>query len=183
MDPDYHHWLKIDQTVRSWIFATLARDILMEVYDLKFSHLIWARLDTRFMSACFARSVELKRSLSHIKKKESQNMDQYLLEIKLMVDALAMINSPVSNRELKEYTILGLGHEYESLINTISYFRGNATLESLRPILQAQEQRNATVSSQDASTVHQALATAPAPQGRGSAPRGYGAGAPRGHGG
>ncbi|CAH9128341.1 unnamed protein product [Cuscuta epithymum] len=47
-DPDYHHWLKIDQTVRSWIFATLARDILMEVYDLKFSHLIWVRLEHRF---------------------------------------------------------------------------------------------------------------------------------------
>ncbi|CAH9110195.1 unnamed protein product [Cuscuta europaea] len=68
-NPEYHHWLKIDQTIRSWLFVTLSRDILMEVHDLKVSIRIWECLETRFMSACLARSLELKRLLSHIKKK------------------------------------------------------------------------------------------------------------------
>ncbi|CAH9106260.1 unnamed protein product [Cuscuta epithymum] len=70
--------------------------------------------------------MELKRMLSHVKKKDSQNMDQYLLEIKLMADNLAAINSPVSNKDLIEYAILGPGRDYESLITAITYFPGNA---------------------------------------------------------
>ncbi|CAH9069849.1 unnamed protein product [Cuscuta europaea] len=136
LNPEYHYWLKIDQAVRSWIFTTLSRDILMEVYDLKFSACIWQCLETRFMFASLARSMELKRQLSHIKKNESQSIDQYLLEIQILVDNLNSINSPVSNRDLIEYTILGLGLDYESLITTLSYIPGEVTLETLRPILQ-----------------------------------------------
>ncbi|CAH9068763.1 unnamed protein product [Cuscuta epithymum] len=181
-DHDYPYWLKIDQTIRSWLFATLARDILMEDYDLKFSHLIWERLQSRFMSACFTRSIELKRALSHVKKKDNQTMDQYLLEIKITADNLATINSPVSNWDLIEYAIIGLGRDYESLITAINYFPGNATLENLRPILQAQEHHNNYLREQDALPTHQAFAAAqggpPAGPGRGGAPRG--GGGPRG---
>lgn len=35
LNPSYYAWLKIDQTVRSWLFATLSR--LVEVHDLKLS--------------------------------------------------------------------------------------------------------------------------------------------------
>ncbi|CAH9072618.1 unnamed protein product [Cuscuta epithymum] len=190
-NPEYHYWLKIDQTVRSWLFATLSRDILMEVYDLKFSARIWESLETCFMSACLARSIELKRQLSHIKKKESQTIDQYLLEVKLLADNLNSINSPVSNRDVIEYTINGLGPDYESLISIISYIPGNATIESLRPVLLAQEQRNQFLRSQDMAPAHQAFAAAPAapavPAGQnrgGAAPaaRGQGGRAPAGRG-
>lgn len=40
-NPNYYNWLKIDQIVRSWLFATLTRDTLIKVYDLKFSTPIW----------------------------------------------------------------------------------------------------------------------------------------------
>ncbi|CAH9102521.1 unnamed protein product, partial [Cuscuta europaea] len=157
-------------TVFSWLFATLGRNVLMEVYTLKYSQQVWERLQSRFMSACFARSIELKRLLSHVKKKESHTMDHYLLKIKIMTDSLAAINSPVSNRELIEYAVLGLGRGYESLINTISYISA-ADLETLRPLLQAQEQRDAFLQTQDTSPVHQAFAAAQGPAGRGG-PRG-----------
>ncbi|CAH9103304.1 unnamed protein product [Cuscuta epithymum] len=140
------------------------------------------------MSACLARSIELKRQLSHIKKKESQTIDQYLLEVKLLADNLNSINSPVSNRDVIEYTINGLGPDYESLISIISYIPGNATIESLRPVLLAQEQRNQFLRSQDPAPAHQAFAAAPAvPAGQnrgGAAPaaRGQGGRAPAGRG-
>ncbi|CAH9114549.1 unnamed protein product [Cuscuta europaea] len=179
LNPEYHHWLKIDQTVRSWLFATLSRDILMEVYDLKFSARIWESLETRFMNACRARSIEHKRQIYHIKKKESHTIDAYLLEIKLLVDALTAINSPVSNRDLLEYTIIGLGPEYESLLTIIDYLPGDLTLQKLRPILVALEQRNIYLRSQEPSMSHQAFSVAP---NRGGAARGQAGRHPGGRG-
>ncbi|CAH9130647.1 unnamed protein product [Cuscuta epithymum] len=154
----------------------------MEVYDLKFSHLIWDRLQKRFMSACISRSVELKRLLSHVKKKDTQTMDQYLLEIKILADKLAAINSPVSARDLIEYAIIGLGRGYESLINNIDCMSGIPSLEDIRPILQAQEQRNLFFQAQESSSVPQAFVAAPASAARGAGPQ-RGGGQQRGPGG
>ncbi|KAL9260668.1 hypothetical protein AKJ16_DCAP27480 [Drosera capensis] len=41
LNPDYFQWQWIDQMVRSWIFATLPRDILVEVLTLKLAREIW----------------------------------------------------------------------------------------------------------------------------------------------
>ncbi|CAH9074146.1 unnamed protein product [Cuscuta europaea] len=67
---EYYYWLRVDQTIRCWLFATLTRDVLVDVHDLKHSAAIWARLQTHFMSASLPRCMELKQLLSNIKKKE-----------------------------------------------------------------------------------------------------------------
>ena len=84
MNPEYTYWLRIDQNVRSWIFATLSKETLVDVHDVQYSSKIWERLQVRFMSAGLARSMELKRSLSMIIKSEDQSMENYLRQIKLI---------------------------------------------------------------------------------------------------
>ncbi|KAL9253610.1 Retrovirus-related Pol polyprotein from transposon RE1-like protein [Drosera capensis] len=116
LNPDYFQWQRIDQMVRSWIFATLYCDILVEVLNLKLAREIWDRLHHRFMSVCMARSMELKRKLTSLRKASSDSMEKYLCDIKILADSLAVINSPVSNADLIEHTLMGLGTEYESLI-------------------------------------------------------------------
>ncbi|CAH9053374.1 unnamed protein product [Cuscuta europaea] len=54
------------------------------------------------MSASLPRCMELKQLLSNMKKKDTQSMESYLREIKNLVDALAAINSPVSDKELNQ---------------------------------------------------------------------------------
>ncbi|CAH9136427.1 unnamed protein product [Cuscuta epithymum] len=159
-NPDYTYWLRIDQTVRSWLFATLSRDILIEVRDLHFSAPIWERLETRFMAESIARAMELKRGLNNLKKKESQSMDEYLRDIKNLADSLNSINSPVTNRELLLATVQGLGPEYESLITSITLFPDNFTIDSLRPQLLALEQRALYLRSQNIHPGHQAFGAA-----------------------
>lgn len=34
---EYSHWLRIDQTIRLWLFATLS----VEMHDVKFYMIIW----------------------------------------------------------------------------------------------------------------------------------------------
>ncbi|CAH9099356.1 unnamed protein product [Cuscuta europaea] len=161
VNPDYQHWLKIDQTVRSWLFATLSRDILIDVHELKFSHLIWDRLRNKFMSASIARSMEVKRQLSTKKKKPGQTMDQYLREIKVAADSLALINSPVSDKELIEIALLGLDPEFESMLGGLSYMPSTFTFDQLGPILVKQGHRLQYMHGTDAAATHHQAFAAP----------------------
>ncbi|XP_074302516.1 uncharacterized protein LOC141634121 isoform X2 [Silene latifolia] len=171
INPEYSYWLKLDQTVRSWIFATLSRDTLVEVHDVRFSASIWERLQVRFMSASMARSMELKRLLSNMSKDENQSMEHYLREIKLIVDSLAAINSPVSNQDLLQYVVQGLGSDYETLVTVITQFPGSITFDDLRARLLVQEQRVKFLKNQDNGvTSHQAFATATTNNGSSSTP-------------
>ena len=43
-------------------------------------------------------------------------MDAYLCEIKVIADSVAAINSPLSDQEFVQYTLVGLDHDYESPI-------------------------------------------------------------------
>ncbi|KAL9251904.1 RuBisCO large subunit-binding protein subunit beta, chloroplastic-like protein [Drosera capensis] len=112
---------RIDQMIRSWIFATISRDILVEVLNLKLVREIWDRLHHRFMSVCMARSLELKRKLTSLRKISSDSMEKYLRDIKILADSLAAINSSVSNADLIEHTLMGFGTEYESLIARLKF--------------------------------------------------------------
>ncbi|CAH9121537.1 unnamed protein product [Cuscuta epithymum] len=102
------------------------------------------------MSASLNRSLELKRMLSHMKKKPNVTMEQYVWEIKTIASSLASINSPVSNKELIQTTLLGLGRAYESLITNISLFPGQLTFDDLGTILVEQESRLEYLYSQEA---------------------------------
>ncbi|CAH9091099.1 unnamed protein product [Cuscuta epithymum] len=157
-NPEFSIWLRIDQTIRSCLFATLYRDVLINVRELKHYYQIWERLESRFMSASLARSMELKRLFSQIKKKPEQSMDRYLREIKSLFDDLATINCPASSRELLKITIMGLGPEYESLLTTVSLSPQNFPFETLRNHLLEQEQRVLYPGSQDSSSMHHAFA-------------------------
>ncbi|CAH9126704.1 unnamed protein product [Cuscuta epithymum] len=140
INPDYCNWLKLDQTVRSWLFATLSRDVLIEVHDLKNASAIWSRLESHFMSASLARSMELKRQLTTSRKGLNQSMEHYLRDIKIIADNLASINDPVAPRELFKTILMGLGRDYESLITSVGLFPESFTFERLRNCLIEKEQ-------------------------------------------
>ncbi|CAH9089541.1 unnamed protein product [Cuscuta europaea] len=159
-NPEFSTWLRIDQTIRSWLFATLSRDVLIDVRDLKHSYEIWERLESRFMSANLARSMELKRLFNQIKKKHDQSMDNYLREIKTLADDLATINCPVPQREILKTTIMGLGPEYESLFTAMSLFGQNFPFETLCNHLLELEQRVLYLRSQESQSLHQAFGAA-----------------------
>nr|XP_016501947.1 PREDICTED: uncharacterized protein LOC107820220 [Nicotiana tabacum]XP_016501948.1 PREDICTED: uncharacterized protein LOC107820220 [Nicotiana tabacum]XP_016501949.1 PREDICTED: uncharacterized protein LOC107820220 [Nicotiana tabacum]XP_016501950.1 PREDICTED: uncharacterized protein LOC107820220 [Nicotiana tabacum]XP_016501951.1 PREDICTED: uncharacterized protein LOC107820220 [Nicotiana tabacum] len=96
-NPLYRSWVKVDQNVRSWLFATLSREVLMDVHLLPTSHDIWNSLQRCYIDASQAKSVELKRQLTTMRKNGSMSIDQYLREAKQIADSLAAINSPVSS--------------------------------------------------------------------------------------
>ena len=59
-NPGYHYWVRVDQLVRSWIFAIISKNLLCEVHDLVHASDIWKRLEHRFNTASLARALDLK---------------------------------------------------------------------------------------------------------------------------
>ncbi|CAH9124056.1 unnamed protein product [Cuscuta epithymum] len=154
INPDYYNLLKLDQTVRSWLFATLSRDVLIEVRDLKNAFAIWNRLESHFMSASLACSMEQKQKLTHSKKRSNQSMDQYLRDIKDIADRLVAINAPVSKRELFQSILLGLGRDYEYLITSVDLFPDSFTFENLQTKLVAKERSLQYMNAQEENPAH-----------------------------
>ncbi|CAH9085998.1 unnamed protein product [Cuscuta europaea] len=154
---------------------------IVDVHDVKHSFGIWNRLQTRFMSASLPRCMELKRQLTNLKKKENQSMEHYLQDIKNLVDALAAVNSPVSDKELLESILRGLGPEYESFVGTIMLFPDKFPFDVLQPRLMEAEQRVIFNRHHASTSLHQAFGAAvgnqphqPAYAPRGRASRGRG---------
>lgn len=50
-NPGCHYWVRLDQLVRSWIFATIFKDLLCEGHDLIHGFDIWKCLDHQFNTA------------------------------------------------------------------------------------------------------------------------------------
>lgn len=105
-------------------------------------HEIWHRLQTRFMQASLARSMELKTRLNLIKKTDSQSMDAYLREIKILADSLAAIQCSVFEPDLVHHTLLGLNRcrDYDHLVTTLTHYPMPLTFDEIRPKLLLQEQ-------------------------------------------
>ncbi|CAH9081595.1 unnamed protein product [Cuscuta epithymum] len=141
MNPEYYHWLKLDQTIRAWLFDTLSREVLMEVHTLKNSASIWEKLESRFMAASLARSMELKHQLTHSRKKANQSMEEYVRGIQTIADNLNSINCPVSDSDLLQHTLYGLGPGYESLVGPLTLFPEGLTFDKLCTKLVHQEAR------------------------------------------
>lgn len=82
------------------MFATISKDYLTEVRDLLHAFTIWQRLESRFNSAILARAMDLKRLLMNLVKPETQQMDDFLRDVKNIADSLAAIQSAVSGMDL-----------------------------------------------------------------------------------
>ena len=105
--------------------------MLVEVRDLIHSYQIWDRLHRRFQTTSLAKTLELRRRLTNLKKQASQPIDSFLREIKNIFDSLTAINSPLTDQELVQYTIDGLDDQYEVFVTAATYFGRHLTFDEL----------------------------------------------------
>lgn len=67
-NPAYHAWIRTDQSVRSWLNATLTQEMLLDVHHLSSSHDVWLALERRFVDQSTAKEIQLKYDMQHHKK-------------------------------------------------------------------------------------------------------------------
>ncbi|GAB2236472.1 hypothetical protein Droror1_Dr00028315 [Drosera rotundifolia] len=77
-NPYFLQWRKLDQTIRSWITASITPEVSQDVKHLKTSFAMWQALERRFLERCSATEMDLHLRLNLIKMKPDQSMDEYL---------------------------------------------------------------------------------------------------------
>lgn len=100
---------------------------------------IWSNLETYFTSQTKARVKQLKIQLRTTKKTTALN--QYLLEIKKLVDTLAAIGSPLHTSEHIDAIFDGLPEEYDPFITSVLTRTEDYSVEQIEALLMAQEER------------------------------------------
>jgi len=102
----------------------ISKDTFSEVRDLLHSIQVWHRLESCFNMASLTRALDLKHFFTNISLERNQSMDSYSHSVKTIADALAAIQSPISDLELIQLTTAGLPDDYDSFVTTYSMLLG-----------------------------------------------------------
>jgi histone deacetylase 1/2 len=128
-----------DQLLLAWLLASMSAPILRKMVGLDRSYQVWKRLEIYYASHTCARVKKLKLQLRLLKKDKSIN--EYLLEIKKIVDSLATIGSAVSEEDHIEAIMDGLPEEYDSFVTSVTSRLDPYSVNDIEALLMAQEER------------------------------------------
>ncbi|XP_062081291.1 uncharacterized protein LOC133786093 [Humulus lupulus] len=81
------------------------------------------------------------RALLQSTKKGSSSVDEYVLKMKNYADTLAATGRPISDDDLVQYILGGLGAKYEAVVVNLTSRTEPLTLSEVQYILQSQEMR------------------------------------------
>ncbi|CAB4292581.1 unnamed protein product [Prunus armeniaca] len=94
------------------------KPILASVVGCKTSASMWSLISKYFTHKSTANSSYLRRRLNEISRRTRSVLD-YLQEAKSISDQQASIGEPISNIDLVNTVLRGLGDEYEMLVTTL----------------------------------------------------------------
>ena len=78
------------------------------------SHDAWSKLQRLYVNRSRTRVMQLKENLTLIQR-ESRSVTEYLHTIKVIIDELAVIDSPISADDITLYALNGLGPEFHDI--------------------------------------------------------------------
>ncbi|KAF7840881.1 Retrovirus-related Pol polyprotein from transposon TNT 1-94 [Senna tora] len=134
------NWKRQDQVLMSWILMSMSEGMVSRMVGCAHSYEVWQAIDTHFATQTKARESQLFTQFRSTKK-GSLGMSEYLLKMKKVVDALASINSPVSEWDHIQTIFDGLPSEYEGFITSLSLKSKRFTVPQIEAHLLAQEAR------------------------------------------
>ncbi|KAH9647867.1 retrovirus-related pol polyprotein from transposon RE1 [Citrus sinensis] len=118
-NPEYTIWRSQDQTLLSWLLGLITEGILSHVHSCNTAYDVWKTLEKKFGAKLEARVLQLKYEMS-VLRKDSLNIEDYCLKMKQIADKLACAGSPVSDKDLLQQILNGLGPGYLDLATFIT---------------------------------------------------------------
>ncbi|KAM6546385.1 hypothetical protein CsatB_027121 [Cannabis sativa] len=138
-NPNLADWMRLDQFLMSWLFNSISEAMLGHVARCAFSSKLWNVLIQLFSNQSRARVFQLCGMLQSTKK-GSTPVDEYILKMRCLADALYAASHAISDDELILYILEGLGSEYDSAIVALTT-KHVITLFEVQFLLQTQEMR------------------------------------------
>jgi len=117
----------------------MTKPILTKMVGLETTSQIWQRLSTYFASHTRVKIKKLKCQLKIPKKEPS--VHTYLLDIKNIIDSLAVVGSPISTEDHIDVILDGLPEEYDHFVTSIISRLNPYIVDEIETLLLAQEER------------------------------------------
>ncbi|PKU68172.1 Retrovirus-related Pol polyprotein from transposon TNT 1-94 [Dendrobium catenatum] len=131
-------WTLIDRNLISALFSTISPSVLPYVLTLKTAHDIWITLEKRLQPTNRSRVIQLKNELHQIQMKD-RTMNQYLDQVKNLVDNIAAAGSQVDTEDIIMYILNGLPAMYNSFKTAIRTSLNPISLDILYSLLCSEE--------------------------------------------
>ncbi|XP_020694256.2 uncharacterized protein LOC110108085 [Dendrobium catenatum] len=137
-ESEQSHWALIDRNLVSALPSTISPSILPYVIMLRTSHDVWTTLELRLQPTNRSRVIQLKNELHHIQMRD-RTMQQYLDQIKTIVDNIAAAGSTIDMEDIVLYILNGLPAAYNSFKTAIRTSLQPINLDNLYYLLSNKE--------------------------------------------
>jgi hypothetical protein len=107
-----------DQSVLSYMFSSLIREIFTSVASFRTSAQVWSTLEQMFTCQAWALSMSTLIVL-HTLKKGNSLVVEYYSKIRGLVDELGASGMVISDDELVSYILSGLDEDYDLVVLTV----------------------------------------------------------------
>ncbi|KAK6141727.1 hypothetical protein DH2020_024529 [Rehmannia glutinosa] len=135
-NPAYHHWLRQDQLLVSWLLSSLTENMLITTVGLKTSKDVWQTLETAFGNQNSAKIMQLQTL-----RKGTMPMREYLNKVKSCCDMLSAVGKQVEEWDQVCHILSGLGSEYDPVMVSITSRVVPCSLSEVHSILLSFENR------------------------------------------
>jgi histone deacetylase 1/2 len=113
-NPAYHRWWIQDQKVLGLLLSSMEPEIACQLIGCNTAADVWTSVHTLFGAQSRANVRHICRQLQTLRKEEL-TAGEYMHKMKALADIMAAAGAPVSNDELVDYIITGLGSAYRAI--------------------------------------------------------------------
>ena len=125
-NPAYATWWVVDQKVLGYLLGSMEPDVAGQLIGCKSAAAAWTAVHTMFGAQSRANVRHIRRQLQSLRK-ESMSAAQYMHKMKSFADCMAEAGSPISDDELVDYIITGLGTEFNPIAASLTVGNNSVT--------------------------------------------------------
>ncbi|CAL2238106.1 unnamed protein product [Prunus armeniaca] len=123
-------WIRQDQLLLHAILASVSPQVISLIASAKTSKEAWDKLLHLYASKARARVLGLKERLT-LMRREDKPVSQYLQDVKVIADELAIIDVPLSDDDLLLYILNGVGSEFKEIAAVVRSRDTSISFENL----------------------------------------------------
>ena len=112
----YLNWFRQDQLVLSWIIGSISEAFIPQVVGATTAHAAWERLAHSYAAGSKSQARTIKSRFFRISQEPDEPIAKYAQRAKTMFDHLGALNTPVTDSDLVQVILNGLGSSYRPFI-------------------------------------------------------------------
>jgi hypothetical protein len=126
-NPEYAHWWTLDQKVLGHLLSSMSEEISGQLISCTSAASAWEAVHAMFAAENRAGVRHLKRQIQALRKGDGPAAG-YMQQVKTLADAMAAAGSPLSDDDIIDYMLTGLGSAYNPIAASMNFAGGPISL-------------------------------------------------------